>query len=117
MNNYLFKRIDFGFLIPALILVGISLATLNSLDISLFKQQVIYLVVSLIAYFVFTNIDYRLFGYFAKYIYIVIISSLLLLFLIGFEAKGAVRWIDIFGVSIQFSEIGKPFFIIAYLLR
>ena len=118
MNNYLLKRINFGLLIPALILVGISLATLYSLDFDFFKQQLIYFLVSFAAYLVFTNIDYKIYGYFAKYIYIAIILSLLLLFFIGFEAKGAVRWVDFFGISIQFSEIAKPFFIIviAYFL-
>lgn len=120
MNNYLFKRVDFGLLAPAIILVGISLATLYSLDFNLFKQQLIYLIISLIAYLVFTNIDYKLFEYFAKYIYGAIIIGLLLLLFLGFESKGAVRWIEIFGVSLQFSEIAKPFFVVvlaAFLSR
>lgn len=112
MNNYLLKRVDFGLLAPAVILVGISLATLYSLDFSLFKQQLIYFIVALCAYLVFTNIDYKLFGYFSKYIYGAIIAGLALLLFLGFESKGAVRWVEIFGVSLQFSEIAKPFFVI-----
>jgi len=40
------------------------------------------------------------------------IFLLLTLFLLGIEARGAVRWIDLFGIRVQFSEIIKPFFII-----
>lgn len=118
MNKYIFKRIDLTLLIPALILCTISLATLYSLDIALFEQQLFALVVGLVAYVFFTNVDYRIFGFFAKYLYIIILAALSVLFLIGFEAKGAVRWIDVFGISIQFSEIFKPFFVIviAYFL-
>lgn len=53
-----------------------------------------------------------MFGVYAKYMYFVMIGLLLVLFVIGIEARGAVRWIDIFGVRLQFSEIIKPFYII-----
>lgn len=99
-------------LLPALGLVLISLATLYSIDITLFKQQLIVLVVSLIVYVLILNIDIRLISHFSKQIYIAMLLSLGLIFLIGIEAKGAVRWIDIFGIRIQFSEVLKPFFII-----
>lgn len=99
-------------LIPALGLALISLSTLYSMDISLFRQQLVALAVSLFAYMLFLNIDYRLFKNFSKQIYIGMLLSLGLIFIIGIEAKGAVRWIDIFGVRIQFSEVLKPFFII-----
>ena len=103
---------DFFLIAPAIFLAGISIATLYSLDISLFRQQLIALAVSLLAYLFFLNFDYKLFGFFTKQIYITMLTSLGIIFLIGIEAKGAVRWIDIFGLRIQFSEILKPFFVI-----
>lgn len=112
LRSFSITRIDFSLLIPALLLVGVSLATLYSIDPLLFKQQLIALVVSLVVYLVFLNIDYKAFGYFAKPLYIGMLICLVLLFLIGIEAKGAVRWIDVLGVRIQFSEIFKPFFAI-----
>lgn len=107
-----FHRIDFFLLLPALALVGISLTTLYSISPILFRQQLISGILGLVFYFVFLSFDYRLLGYFSKQLYIGILLLLGLIFVIGFESKGAVRWIEIFGVSIQFSELLKPFFII-----
>ena len=116
MNNVLrsfsVHRVDFLLLLPALALVAISLATLYSLDISLFKQQFTALLLGLVIYFLFLNVNIRYLGAFSKQIYIGILILLGLLFIIGIEAKGAVRWIDIFGVRLQFSEVFKPFFIV-----
>jgi len=113
LNNIIsFNRIDFSIFLPAVILVIISLATFFSLDSTIFRQQFTFFIVSVSFYFLFLNINYRVLGFYAKYLYIIMIILLTALFIIGIEAKGAVRWIDIFGVRLQFSEIIKPFFII-----
>lgn len=108
----LFKRISFSLLTPVFFLILLSLATFYSIDSALFKQQIFYLFFALVAYFLFLNIDYRALGFFPTYIYIGMVLLLSLLFLIGIEAKGAVRWIEIFGLRLQFSEIIKPFYVI-----
>lgn len=116
-NSFLYNiislnRIDFSVFLPAVLLVVISLATFFSLDPTIFRQQLTFFVVSIIFYFLFLNINYKVLGFYAKYLYIGMLVLLTALFLIGIEAKGAVRWIDVFGVRLQFSEIIKPFFII-----
>src|SRR3989344_9100902 len=112
MHKFSINRVDFSLLAPTLIIAFVGLASFYSIDPQLFRQQAIFLVLSLFAYLLFLNIDYRIFAHFSKYVYILIIGSLLLLFFTGIEARGAVRWLDLFGVRIQFSEIIKPFFII-----
>ncbi len=112
MHRFSVNRFEFPILLPAILIVIISLAAFYSIDFNLFRQQLFFLIVSLGAYFVFLNIDYKIFGFYSKYLYYLMIAALLLLFIIGIEARGAVRWIDIFGVRIQFSEIIKPFFVI-----
>ncbi|MGE5041815.1 MAG: FtsW/RodA/SpoVE family cell cycle protein [Candidatus Levyibacteriota bacterium] len=112
LRSLSFNRLDLLLLLPAIALIFLSLITLYSIDISLFRQQLTFLVVSLVFYVLFLNLDYRIFGFFSKQMYIGILLSLGLLFIIGIEAKGAVRWIDVFGIRIQFSEIIKPFFVI-----
>lgn len=112
MHRFAINRIEFPVLLPAILIVIVSLATFYSIDFTIFRQQLFFLIVALSAYFVFLNIDYKIFGFYSKYVYFLMISCLLLLFLIGIEARGAVRWIDIFGIRIQFSEIIKPFFVI-----
>src|SRR5260221_12404080 len=112
INRSLLSRINLSLLIPSLFLVGIGLATFYSIDTTIFRQQLIYLFISIFIYIIFLNIDYRIFGFFSTYLYIGMVGLLVLLFLIGIEAKGAVRWIDIFGLRIQFSEIIKPFYVV-----
>lgn len=101
-------------LLPALGLLSVSLITLLSISQELFKQELIYGIVGIFIYFIFLNFDYRILGSLSKQIYIGILLLLGLIFIIGFESKGAVRWIEIFGVSFQFSELLKPFFIIVF---
>lgn len=108
------QRIQLLIFLPAVLLTLISLVTLFAVDFSSFEHQIIFFIASIIVYIFFLNIDYRLFGVFAKQIFFLILFLLAIIFIIGFEAKGAVRWIQIFGVSIQFSELLKPFFIIVF---
>lgn len=112
LRNFSIHRIDFLMLIPAIILVGISLATLYSIELGLFRQQLIALILGVSIYLLFLSVDINFVRHFSKHMYIGMLILLGLLFIIGIEAKGAVRWIDIFGIRLQFSEIFKPFFII-----
>jgi rod shape determining protein RodA len=112
MHKFVLNRLELSFLIPAILIVALSLSAFYPIDTGLFRQQLIFFGVSLIAYFVFLNVDYKIFGFYSKYMYFFMIAILLSIFFIGTEARDAVRWIDIFGIRIQFSEIIKPFFII-----
>lgn len=113
-RTFSFHRIDFLLLLPALALWGISLLVLSSISPILLRQQFLYGLAGLFLYFVFLNLDFRVLGLFYKQIYIGILLLLGLIFIIGFESKGATRWIEIFGVSFQFSELLKPFFILVF---
>lgn len=112
MHKFSINRLDFSVLTPGIIIVLLGLSIFYSVDTQIFKQQFVALIAGIVAYFIFLNIDYRVFGIFPKITYFVMIGSLILLFLLGIEARGAVRWLDLFGLRIQFSEIIKPFFII-----
>src|SRR3989344_7819337 len=112
MHKFSINRLDLSIFIPAILIVLLSLSAFYSIDFEIFRQQLIFLFISLIAYIIFLNIDYRIFGPYAKYLYITMIVLLILLFVIGIETRGAVRWVDILGIRIQFSEVFKPFFII-----
>ncbi len=114
MHKFAINRLVYSIIIPVLLIAAISLSAFYSIDIEIFRQQLIFLFFSVFIFFIFLNIDYKIFSFYAKPMYYIILASLLLLFLIGIEARGAVRWIDIFGIRIQFSEIIKPFFIILF---
>ncbi len=112
MHEFSLNRISLSLLLPAILIVLLSSSVFYSIDQTIFRQQLIFLGVSIIAYLFFLNIDYKFFALHSKAIYFVMIGLLLILFFIGIEARGAVRWIDIFGIRLQFSEIIKPFFVI-----
>lgn len=107
-------RIQYLLFIPAVLLTLLSFVTLFAIDFQSFEHQMIFFGGAVASYIFFLNIDYRIFGIFAKQFYILILLLLTLIFIVGFEAKGAVRWIEVFGVSIQFSELLKPFFIVIF---
>lgn len=105
-------KINFSILIPAIVLVLFGLVSFYILDVQIFKQQLIALVVSLLAFLLVINFDYRAIGFLSKYIYVLGIVGLLIVFFFGVEARGSARWIEIFGFNLQVSEIVKPFFLI-----
>lgn len=112
MNRFSVHRIDFSLLVPAVLLVAISLSTLFSIDIAFFRQQFLLFFAGLFVYFLFLNIDYRFFALYPKYIYALIIVGFLLVLTFGTVVNGSKSWLVIFGIHIQVEEILKPFFII-----
>jgi rod shape determining protein RodA len=106
------KYLNTTLLFPALLLVVFGLISFYILDIYFFKQQLIALGIALVAYFVLLHIDYRAIGYLSKYIYILGIIGLIIVFFVGIEARGSARWLEIFGFRLQVSEVFKPFFLI-----
>ena len=94
-------------------MVALSLATIFSIDITLFKNQLFFLSLSIVAFLFFPQVDYKVFQHYSLPIYVLSIILLLLVLVFGFESRGAVRWFDIFGFRVQFSELIKPFLAIA----
>ena len=77
------------------------------------KKHIIRFAISLILLILIALIDIK---YVYKYSYILFFLTLLLLFsveIFGIFGKGATRWIQVFGVSIQPSEIIKVSIILA----
>lgn len=109
MRNRPLFGIDWYLLIPVIILAIISLTALSGVSIVLFRNQLVYFCVGLVVFFFFSQIDYKMLKFFIKPLYIISLILLLIVLGIGLESRGAVRWIELFGVRVQFSEILKPF--------
>lgn len=60
-------------------------------------------------FILFANIDYRVYGSLWKQLYILSLILLGITLFVGFESRGATRWISVMGFRLQFSEILKPF--------
>lgn len=109
-NNLLY--FDWGLLLPVFAIIIVCLTTLFSINNSFFSGQLIYFIISMFTYFLFSHISYKNIQLSSLPIYIVSLVLLGIILILGIESRGAVRWIDIFGLRIQFSEILKPFFMI-----
>ncbi len=106
--------IDWFLMAPVGALVVISLVTLFSLNIDFFKSQFLFLIVSIIAFIFFSQTNYKILDVYSKPVYIISLVLLVLVFFLGIETRGSLRWIEIFGFRIQFSEILKPFLAISF---
>ncbi len=109
MTRHNLLRLDWWLLAPVAVLVVIGLTVLLSIDPAYFKSQLLSLAIALVAFVVFSQINFTGLKQLALPIYIFSLALLLVVLVIGIESRGAVRWIDIFGIRLQFSEIFKPF--------
>ncbi len=114
---YNLKKINLLFIFIVLVLALIGTAALYSAGDANFdlwsKKHIIRFSVFLIILFLLASIDIKIFY---KYAYLFFFVSFLLLLsveIIGTFGKGAERWISIFGVSVQPSEIIKVNIILA----
>ena len=105
--------LEWGLLIPVGILVLVSLVTLSSINFGFFKSQLIFLIISLVIYFIFSQVNYKILQFYSVPIYVTSIILLLIVLVLGIESRGSVRWIELGGFRIQFSEILKPFLAIS----
>lgn len=103
---------------PAIALTVIGLFVLNSISKSLFPTYYFYVLAGLILYLLVSRIDFEIFGLFSKHFYVIGVISLLIPLIFGRITHGAIRWIQIGNISIQPSELVRPFLylFIAYFL-
>lgn len=113
MNRRSFFAIDWGLLAPVIVLVILSLTTLFSIDLALFRSQLIFFIMGIFAFLFFSQTNYKTVKIYALPIYVISIILLVIVLIIGVEARGSIRWLDFFGFRIQFSEILKPFLAIS----
>ena len=111
-----FKNFDYILLICILLLGSISLATMYSTDggkilfhtKSHFSKLIIFTLMMLI--FSFINIKFWFFiGYLS---YLVVVGLLVWTYLFGVSSSGSQRWIDLYFINLQPSELMKIFIIL-----
>ncbi len=108
------QKIDYWLVAPVVILLALGLTTIGSISTSFLSSQLISLAISIIIFILITRIDYHAFKAIKKPLYIISLILLTIVLVIGIESRGAVRWIEIFGIRIQISEIFKPLLSLAF---
>lgn len=107
-------KFDWLLVIPIFLLLIFSFFILNSIAPSLFPSYYWYFVLGIIAFLFFSLFDFEVTSAFYKYFYVFSILLLLITLVIGQVTRGTVRWIPIGSISIQPSEIVRPFLLIFF---
>lgn len=108
------QGIDLTTVIAIGALIVLSLTVLNSIAPELFPTYFFYVVFGVLAFLLFSSVDYDIISAFSKHLYIFSIVLLILPLLIGQVTRGAVRWIPIGALTIQPAEIVRPFLIVFF---
>lgn len=101
-------------IIPAAIILSLSLAILGSISLDLLYSQLIFLFFGLIAGGISFWFYYANHLVLTKLYYLIALGLLLLPFIFGVVTRGSIRWIQIGNFTIQPSELIKPLLIIIF---
>lgn len=107
-------RFDWLLALPIFLLLVFSFFILNSIAPAIFPSYYWYFVLGIIAFLFFSLFDFEIISAFSKYFYIISIILLLITLVIGQVTRGTVRWIPIGSLSIQTSEVVRPFLLIFF---
>lgn len=107
-------RLSLALIIPIIFLVSFSVLVLRSVAPGIFPHYFIYIFLAVIIFFIFSAFDFEVISAFSWHLYIFSIFLLLLTLVIGRVTRGTVRWIPIGSLSIQTTEIVRPFLIIFF---
>ncbi len=110
MKKY-FKYFNYSLLFTPLSITIIGIFVLYSIfeatGQAFFKRQIIWLIVSLIAFFIFSILNYKFYLNLAPSLYLFLIVILTFLIFFGKRIAGTKSWIGIGGLGVQPSEFGK----------
>jgi len=106
--------IDWQLLLPAVIILIFGLASIFSISTPLGFNQLIFAIIGLIAFLIFASFPYTSHRYLVWIYAIISLFLLVLPFLFGTLTRGAVRWLQFGSLTLQPSEIIKPFLIIIF---
>lgn len=100
--------------ISVLVLHLISIFTLRSILPTLFPLYLIYIVVGIILFILFFKTDFEIITAFSNHFYVLSIVFLILPLIIGQVTRGTIRWVPLGEITIQPSEIVRPFLILFF---
>lgn len=108
------QRIDVTTVIALGGLIALSLSVLYSISPDLFPLYLLYVILGVLAFLLFSSTDYEVISAFSKHLYVFSIFLLILPLVIGQVTRGTVRWIPIGALTIQPAEVVRPFLIVFF---
>lgn len=112
MINKLTAVPDLLMTVPALLLLSLGTLVIYSSDPRLALQQATFALIGLAIYWFISTIDFESYNHYVPYLYLGVLLLLLVVFVIGSETRGSLRWIQIGGLQFQPSEFAKPILIL-----
>ena len=107
-------KFDVLLILPVFLLLIFSFFILNSISPTIFPSYYWYIFLGLVAFLFFSLFDFEVISAFSRYFYVISILLLVTTLIIGQVTRGTVRWIPIGSISIQPSEIVRPFLLIFF---
>jgi len=108
------KNFDWPLLVWTIFIFLLGGLVLYSVAPNFFSHQLLYFVLGLILFFLFSNLDYRIFENLSIPLYFFSLIFLFSPFLLGKITRGASRWISIGSFTLQPSELVKPVLILIF---
>lgn len=108
------QGVEWKILVPALVLCGFGAASISSVAPEVLWAQITFYILGIILFFIFSQIDYKIYKPLGYLIYVVSLIALAATLIIGLESRGSTRWIEIGSFRLQFSEVLKPFLLISF---
>ncbi len=112
----LLKVVSFPLLISSLLLVSIGILVIYSSSADLALQQFIYTITGLLLFLSISQLDMHSLRKFITPFYFITTIALIIVFILGIETRGSIRWIPLGPVNIQPSEFAKPVLILQLAL-
>lgn len=98
--------------LPIVLLLSLGILVIYSSDPRLAIQQTIFAAVGLSLFWILSFWDFDSYSQYINYLYIGILLLLLVVFGVGMETRGSLRWIQIWNFQFQPSEFAKPILIL-----
>lgn len=106
------KSVNLPITLIIFLLLSVGITVISSSSPTLAIQQASFAIVGALVYFFIASTDYRVLTNLIKPAYVIIILLLILVFIIGIETRGSIRWIPLGSINIQPSEFAKPVLIL-----
>jgi len=113
-----FRKMNYLLLLNILAITLVSLFTVYSATqhktMMFFYKEIVWVIMGVGTYFVFSMIDYRMYARYSRLIYLFTIIMLSMVFIVGEVRLGARRWINLGFMTIQPSEFAKIFIVLTF---
>lgn len=96
------------------ILMLISIVILNSIASTLFPLYFVYIISAILVFILFSRIDFEIFLVFSPYLYVLSLIFLFLPLAVGEITRGSIRWLQIGSITLQPSELVRPFLLLYF---